>query len=251
MRRWSALLDWSTISRHGLWAHALCARGPHPLWRTVGPHNHRRETARRAQPHPGHTPTQRPGNAHNPRQEPAFHALRPPGHVPSQSPGNARNLQRETARRSPSDIKQSQPPIVSAWGPARHDTTTGRCAAHAIGFRQMIGPPVPDRMVVREDVSTAVATATWRPGSQTEIHTPGLPSSERVGSTLPSTDASGPIVVDLISVVDAPSGAVDVAGLERMIHCYTGLASAPLRTIAWSAGHRPGLVSPSAVLCSD
>jgi len=74
--------------------------------------------------------------------------------------GNAHNLQRETARRSPSDIKQSQPHILSAWGPARHDTSTGRCAAHVIGFRQMIGPPVPDRMMAREDVSTAVASAT-------------------------------------------------------------------------------------------
>ena len=161
-----------------------------PLWRTVGPHNHRRETARRTQPQPGHTPTQRPGNAHNPRQEPAFHAQPPPGRTPSQRPGNAHNLQRVTARRSPSYINQSQPHKVSAWGPARHDTTTGRCAAHAIGFRQMIGPPVPDRMMAREDVSTAVATATWRPGSQTKDS-----HIQTVGQVVNRSDARTPLTV--------------------------------------------------------
>ena len=121
--------------RAGLeWAHVLCAHGPHPLWRTVGPYNRRPEATRRAQPHPGHTPSRRPGNAHD--------------------------LHWRTARWSPSDIKLSQPHIVSAWGTAPHDTSTGRCAAHVIGFRQMIGPPVSDRMMAREDVSTAVASAT-------------------------------------------------------------------------------------------
>jgi len=89
------------------------------------------------------------------------------------------------------------------------------------------------------------------PARRPKIHSPSLSSSERVGSALPATVASGPIVVDLISVGDAPSDAVDVAVLERMIHCCTVLASAPARIIASNAGHRPGLVSPSARRCFD
>lgn len=36
-----------------------------------------------------------------------------------------------------------------------------------------------------------------------------------------------------------------------MIHCCTGLVSLPVRKTASKAAHGPGLVSPSATLCSD
>jgi len=89
------------------------------------------------------------------------------------------------------------------------------------------------------------------PARRPKIHTPGVPTSERVGFVLPSTVASGLTVVNFISVGDAPRDAVDVAGLERMLHCCTGLSSALVLIIVSSAGHRPGLVSLSAILRSD